>query len=242
MRRIGAVILILLTFTLSAAAQTFSADQVKAIEEIVRDYLLGTPEIIREAIETLQAKEQQSVEVRRQQAMVRFAHELMFDSSSPVLGNPNGNVTIVEFFDYRCPYCKRMAEVVGALIKSDGHIRHVMKELPIFGPESVFAARAALAAAVQGKYEALHRLLMGARSSLDRDTVLKIARNADVNLEQLARDMESPKIDDALGRTRDLAAALEVAGTPTFIVGREFVPGAISLEQLRSLVALSRKR
>lgn len=242
MCRIGAVILLLLTFTLPTAAQTFSADQVKAIEEIVRSYILGSPELIREAVEVLQAKEQPSVEVRREEAMVRFAHELMFDPSSPVLGNPNGDVTIVEFFDYRCPYCKRMAEVVGALIKSDGHIRHVMKELPIFGPESVFASRAALAAAVQGKYEALHRLLMGARNSLDRDTVLKLARKADVDLEQLERDMGSPKIYDALGRIRDLAAALEVAGTPTFIIGREFVPGAISPEQLRSLVALARKR
>jgi protein-disulfide isomerase len=227
---------------LPVAAQPFSADQRKAIEGIVRGYILGSPEIIREAAEALQAKEQLSIDDRRERAIAQFADDLISDPLSPVLGNPHGDVTIVEFFDYRCPYCKRMAEVITELIKEDGNIRHVMKELPIFGPESVYASRAALAAISQGKYESLYRLLIGARGALDRDTVMKLARKADVDLKQLARDMESPKIDDALGRTRDLAAALEVAGTPTFIIGREFVPGAVSLEQLRTLVALSRRR
>lgn len=241
MRRLVAAVLFALALQLPAAAQPFSPDQKKAIEEIVRAYILKNPEIIREAVEALQAKEQQSAEERRVEALARLKDELAFDPGSPVLGNPTGDVTVVEFFDYRCPYCKRMAEVITELIKEDGNIRHVMKELPIFGPESVYASRAALAAVSQGKYESLYRLLIGARGALDRDTVMKLARKAGLDLGKLARDMESPQVEAALSRNRDLAATLEVAGTPTFIVGRRFVPGAINLDEFKAIVARARK-
>lgn len=241
MRRLVAAVLLALAFQLPAAAQSFSPDQKKAIEELVRAYILKNPEIIREAVEALQAKEQQSAEERRVEALIRLKDELAFDKDSPVLGNPSGDVTVVEFFDYRCPYCKRTAPVVDQLVKDDGRIRRVMKEFPILGPESLFASRVALAAKAQDKYEAMHRLLIAAKGALDQDTVMKFAKEAGLDMAQLKRDLNSPAIDEALKKNRDLAGQLEITGTPAFIIGKEFVPGAAELDAFKTIVARARK-
>lgn len=241
MRRLAAAILLVLASHLPAAAQSFSADQKKAIEDIVRTYILKNPEIIREAVEALQAKEQQSAEERRIESMAKLKDELTSDPTSPVLGNPAGDVTVVEFFDYRCPYCKRAAPVVEQLVKEDGRIRRVMKEFPILGPESLFASRVALAAHAQGKYEAIHRLLISSRGALDQETVMRLAKEAGLDLVQLKRDLNSPLIDETLKKNRDLAGQIEITGTPAFIIGKEFVPGAVELDALRTIVARARK-
>lgn len=240
MRRLAATLL-LLVFALPALAQGISPDQKKAIEEIIRAYILKNPEIIREAVEALQAKEQQSAEERRADSMAKLRDELISDPASPVLGNPSGDVTVVEFFDYRCPYCKKTAPVVDQLVKEDGRIRRVMKEFPILGPESVVASRAALAAKAQGKYEALHRALIGAKGALDQDTIWKMAKEAGIDMERLKRDMNSPEVDEALKKNRELASALEITGTPAFIIGKEFVPGAADLDAFKVVVARARK-
>lgn len=241
MRRVVIALLLMLAASLPAAAQGFAPDQKRAIEEIVRAYILKNPEIIREAVEALQAKEQQSADERRAETMAKLQDELVSDPSSPVLGNPQGDVTVVEFFDYRCPYCKRTAPVVDQLVKEDGRIRRVMKEFPILGPESVFASRVVLAAQAQGKYEPLHRLLIGAKGALDQETVMKLAKEAGADMAQLKRDMASPKIDEVLKKNRELAGALEITGTPAFIIGREFVPGAADLDAFKAVVARARK-
>jgi protein-disulfide isomerase len=241
MRRLVAVVLFALALQLPAAAQPFSPDQKKAIEEIVRAYLLKNPEIIREAVEALQAKEQQSAEERRVEALARLKDELAFDPGSPVLGNPSGDVTVVEFFDYRCPYCKRTAPVIDQLVKEDGRIRRVMKEFPILGPESLFASRVALAARAQDKYEPMHRLLIAAKGALDQETVMKLAKEAGLDMAQLKRDLNSAAIDEALKKNRDLAGQLEITGTPAFIIGKEFVPGAAELDTFKTIVARARK-
>ena len=241
MRRLVAAVLFALALHLPAAAQPFSPDQKKAIEEIVRAYLLKNPEIIREAVEALQAKEQQSAEERRVEALARLKDELAFDPGSPVLGNPSGDVTVVEFFDYRCPYCKRTAPVIDQLVKEDGRIRRVMKEFPILGPESLFASRVALAARAQDKYEPMHRLLIAAKGALDQETVMKLAKEAGLDMAQLKRDLNSAAIDEALKKNRDLAGQLEITGTPAFIIGKEFVPGAAELDTFKTIVARARK-
>lgn len=241
MRRVAALLLVALALSFAAAAQTFSPDQKKAIEEIIRAYILTNPEIIREAVEALQAKEQQSTEERRIEAIVKRKSELTSDPTSPVLGNPAGDVTVVEFFDYRCPYCKRTDPVVDQLIKEDGRIRRVMKEFPILGPESQFASRVALAAGIQGRYEAVHKALISSKGALDKDTVLKLAKEAGADMDQLKRDLRSPTIESVLKKNRELAGALEITGTPAFIIGREFVPGAADLETFKAIVARARK-
>lgn len=241
MRRLVAALLLVLAFQLPAAAQSFSPDQKKAIEDLVRAYILKNPEIIREAVEALQAKEQQSAEERRSEALVRLKDELAFDPTSPVLGNSTGDVTVVEFFDYRCPYCKRTAPVVDQLVKDDGRIRRVMKEFPILGPESLFASRVALAAKAQDKYEPMHRALINAKGALDQDTVMKLAKEVGLDMPRLKRDLNDPAIDEALKKTRDLAGQLEITGTPAFIIGKEFVPGAADLDTFKTIVARARK-
>lgn len=241
MRRVVAALLVLAAFHLPAAAQGFSPDQKKAIEELVRAYILKNPEIIREAVEALQAKEQQSAEERRAESITKLRSELIADPTSPVLGNPAGDVTVVEFFDYRCPYCKRTGPVIDQLVKDDGRIRRVMKEFPILGPESQFASRVALAAAAQQKYEPVHRLLLGTKGALDKDTVMKLAKDAGVDMDRLKQDLKSPAIDEALKRNRELAGALEITGTPAFVIGKEFVPGAADLDTFKAIVARSRK-
>ena len=241
MRRLLAIAVVLLSAAAPALAQPFSAEQKQAIEEMVRAYILKNPEIIRDAVEALQAKEQQSAAERRQQAMAQLKDELLSDPNAPVLGNPTGDVTVVEFFDYRCPYCKRSDPIVRQLVKEDGRIRRVMKEFPILGPESVFASRAALAAHAQDKSQPLHRALMGAKGALDSETVLKLAKEAGLDMERLKRDMHAPAIDQALKRNRDLAGMLEITGTPAFIIGGEFVPGAAELDTFKAIVARARK-
>jgi len=240
MRRI-LLVLFALTFALPAAAQSFSPEQTKAIEEMVRAYILKNPEIIREAVEALQAKEQQSADERRMATAAQLKDQLLNDPAAPVLGNPAGDVTLVEFFDYRCPYCKKAAPVVEQLLKEDGKIRRVMKEFPILGPESVFASRAALAAKMQDRYEPFHKAMIGAKGALDQDMVFRLAKEAGVDVARMKRDMNAPEVEDALRRNRELASALEITGTPAFIIGNDFVPGAAELETFKTLVARARK-
>jgi protein-disulfide isomerase len=226
---------------LPALAQSFSAEQKQALEEMIRAYILKNPEIIRDAVEALQAKEQQSADARRSQALAQLQDELVADATSPVLGNPSGDVTIVEFFDYRCPYCKRTDPIVEQLVKEDGRIRRVMKEFPILGPESLYASRVALAARNQGKYEPMQKALISAKGALDKETVLRIAKEVGVDVDRLKRDIHDPAIEQILKKNRDLAGALEITGTPAFVIGREFVPGAAELDTFKAIVARARK-
>ena len=241
MRRLLVLSLLIAAVGLPALAQSFSTEQKQAIDEMIRAYILKNPEIIREAVEALQAKEQQSADARRTQAMTQLKDELQNDPTSPVLGNPSGDVTVVEFFDYRCPYCKRTDPIVEQLVKEDGRIRRVMKEFPILGPESLYASRVALAARNQGKYEPVQKGLIGAKGALDKEMVLKIAKDAGVDLDKLKRDLHDPAIEQILKKNRDLAGALEITGTPAFVIGREFVPGAADLETFKAIVARNRK-
>jgi protein-disulfide isomerase len=212
------------------------------VEEIVREYLLNNPEIIVEAIEKLEARQRQAQQADQRSAIAAHREQLQRDADAPVAGNPNGDVTMVEFFDYRCPYCKQVAPTVAQLLKEDGKLRFVFKELPILGPDSVVAARAALAANAQGKYMAMHSALLRYRGTYDEATVMRIATEAGLDTARLRADMAKPEIEAMIDRNRGLARALSVTGTPAFIVGDKVVPGAANLETLRTLIAEARKR
>jgi protein-disulfide isomerase len=157
-------------------------------------------------------------------------------------GNPKGAVTIVEFFDYQCGYCKREAAEMKKLLQADPDIRVVYKDLPILGPASVFAARAALAAQKQGKHEALHAALLETSEQLTDQGILRLAAEAGLNTAQLEKDMADQSVTAALDRNFQLQRALSIQGTPALIVGTEFVPGAANLDTLKELVARARKR
>lgn len=225
----------------AAKAQSVPAEQRQAIEQVVREYLLKHPEVIVEAIEELQKRERADEERKGKQGLSQNKDKLFNDPASPVAGNPKGDVTLVEFFDYQCGYCKSVQADVQKLIKDDGKLKFVFKEFPILGPASVVAAKAALASRAQGKYEAYHNALMANRGQLDEATILKIAASVGLDTERLKKDMDAPEVQQALGANLALAEQLGIRGTPGFVVGDRIVPGAIKLDDMKKLVSEARK-
>ena len=220
---------------------SLTPEQIKAIEQIVHDYLLHNPQVILDAVEKLEQQRHDEAQKAAKSVIAERRDELLHDPDSPVGGNPNGNVTVVEFFDYRCPYCKQVEPSLAQLRRDDHQLRFVYKEFPILGPDSVVASHAALAARKQNKYQQLHDALIGARGRLDEATVLKIAGEAGLDVQRLKKDMHSPDIDRIIARNMALARALGINGTPGFIVGDQLVPGAVDKETLENLIAEARK-
>ncbi len=241
--RLFAVLAVLLlggAAPLLAEEPAFDAREERAIREIVADYLRQNPEIILEAVRLLRERRAQAEGDRRRRAILRLRDRLERDPNSPVGGNPDGDVTIVEFFDYRCPYCKRVAPTVRELLERDGNIRLVYKEWPILGPDSEFAARAALAARKQGKYLEFHDRIM-AQERVDETSVLAAARELGLDVERLRADMRSPETERHLAETMELAERLGITGTPAFVVGEELIPGMADRATLEQLVARARE-
>lgn len=240
----AAVALLLAAAPLTAAAQEeqpLNPKQVEAVQKIVRDYIMANPEIVAQAIEALREKQRLAAEAEASKALVERANEIFQDPDSPVAGNPQGDVTIVEFFDYRCTYCKSVSDDLFTVVKNDGNVRLVFKEFPILGPESVYAARAALAARHQDKYEAFHRALMKMRGVVNEMTIMKTAADVGLNVEKLKKDMEGPDIEATLKRNMELARALDLNGTPAFVIGDRIIPGAIDQGTLKNLIEQVRK-
>jgi len=227
-------------FVKGEAAEAPDASRRQEIETIIREYLLAHPEVVTEALQEAERREQEAQRKRAAEAIRAHLAELTQDPGSPVGGNPQGRVTVVEFFDYQCGYCKREEVELKTLLQTDSDIRLVYKDLPILGPASVFAARAALAAQKQGKHEALHAALMAASQPLTDQEVLRIAAQVGLDAAKLEKDMADPSVSQALDRNFRLQRALNIQGTPALIVGTELIPGAASLETLKALVARAR--
>jgi protein-disulfide isomerase len=241
MRRLFALLLLVLAPLPAAAAEPFTPAQEEAIGRILREYLEKHPEAILEALEAAEAKAKEEAARNAQAALGAKKRELEQDPASPVLGNPKGDVTLVEFFDYRCPYCKQVSPTLQALAAEDKQLRIVMKELPILGKDSLTAARAALAAERQGKYAAFHHALMGLKGQLSEDAVLKTAAAVGLDLDRLEADKGRPEIEAQIRATYELAQALGIRGTPAFVVGGELIAGAVDLATLRRKIAGARK-
>lgn len=218
---------------------TIDVDDRAAIESIVREYLLKNPEIITEALEILQVREEMA-ELERQRAVLVSQQDEIFHSQSPIMGNPDGDVTLVEFFDYQCGYCKRVLNDVFAVTEDDPGLRVVFKDLPILGPVSTVAARAALAARNQGLYTEYHNALMGHRGQLSEQIIFDIAGAVRLDVGRLRRDMEAPEIRDELNANIRLAQQLGIRGTPAFVIGDQVVPGARSLQEIESFIERAR--
>ena len=208
----------------------------------VRGAILANPTMITDAIQALEQHRDAAMNAQRVQIMTAHKKLIREGRGLPVLGNPKGDGTIVEFFDYRCPYCKRSLAPVLALLKSDPNIRVVFKEFPILGPPSVFAARAAIASVAQGKYQKMHEKLMGHRGEFSDATVMGMARSLGMDVPRLRADMIDPRIDHVIGESKMLAERLGITGTPAFIIGDVMMPGFVDLATLRQLVVAARKR
>ncbi len=212
------------------------------IEKIVREYLLREPEVIYDAIQELQ-KRQQAAEATRQQTMiVEHADEIFRHADDPIVGNAAGDVTLVEFFDYHCGYCRSMVGNLRDLVAVDKQLRFVMKELPVLGPDSVTAARAALAASKldHAKYYDLHLALMQSKD-LSLESVLKIAAAKGYDPEALKAEMAASWVQERLDANHALAENLGINGTPSFVIGKTLIPGAVDIGRLAQLVVDERQ-
>ena len=225
----------------SVAGADISPEQRKAIEGIIHDYLMENPDVLIEALRAAEAKADHDADAKAALVLKDRRSEVFDDPATPVGGNPQGDVTIVELFDYRCPYCKQVQPTLQTLLDQDHRLRFVYKEMPVLGPSSVLAAHAALAAQRQDKYEAFHTAMMAAKGQITEDVVYKVAGSIGLDLDRLKRDMAAPEIERAVKANLALAKALEIHGTPGFIIGEHIVPGAIDLDALKNLIEEVRK-
>lgn len=220
-------------------AQTMSTEE---FNRRVREYLLENPEVIGEALQRLEQRELTAQQKVVETVLKTRADELLRDPESPVGGNPEGDVTLVEFFDYNCPYCRRVAPAMEKAISGDPKLRVVYKEFPILGEGSVVAAKAALASRKQDKYVAFHEALMRHKGQVNEKSVLKVAESVGLDEQRLKTDMEDEAITKAIGRNHELARALRINGTPGFVIGTRIIPGAVDLENLQAAIEEARKQ
>ena len=212
----------------------------ESVRKIVKEYLLEHPEVIEEAIQVLRAKRESGKQDRVRAALRDHDKALRSHPMSPVSGNPKGDVTLVEFFDYQCGYCKQSLKPVRDLLETDRQLRIVWKEFPILGPVSRFAARVAMASKKQGRYLEFHVAVMGSRGKLTEDRVMAIAGSVGLDVRRLRRDMEDPAIENYLDETIRLARVLGIRGTPAFVIGDTLVPGVVGGARLEELIAKAR--
>ena len=213
-----------------------------AFGQRVRAYLLEHPEVIYEAAQRYEARQRTEEQTEAQTVVKARADEILRDPDSPVGGNPEGDVTLVEFFDYNCSYCRQVAPIMEEAAAADPKLRIVYKEFPILGPNSTYAAKAALAIHRQGKYLAFHQALMQGRGSADQARVLDAAAKAGADIERVKADMDDPAIVTTIKKNLTLARDLRINGTPGFVVGDQIIRGATDLATLQALIQDARKK
>lgn len=227
----------------ASAADAFSDEQKAQIGEIVKDYLIKNPEVIIEIQAALEAKMEKEQADKLKSFMSENAKTIYRNPNSSVAGNPDGDITVVEFFDYNCGYCKRGMPELQKLIENDKRVRVVFKELPILSKGSEEAARAALAAKRQGKYWEFHQAMMSNKGQANEASSLKAAEGLGLDMAKLKADMKGAEVTDELEQMKALAKKMGISGTPHFLVGDKSIPGAPEdlHSQLESLVADFRK-
>lgn len=225
--------------SLPASAESALTPAQKAeVEAVVRELLVKKePEIIIRAAEAAQAKMEKETAQKGEEAIGKNLDKLVNDPDSPVGGNPKGDVTIVQFFDYSCGYCKMAQGHVEKLLSEDKNVRLVYKDLPILGDGSVKMAEAGLASVSQGKYQAFHNALMKLQKRPTEADVMEVAKSVGLDVEKLKKDMTSEKIKKIIESNRALAEELGIRGTPSFVIGGKLYPGAMQIDLLRDAVA-----
>jgi protein-disulfide isomerase len=231
--------------SLPAAPQSFSNDQQREIETVIRSYLLAHPEVLQEAMDALD-KHQKQADADKAKATITDNNATIFNSTHQVvLGNPQGKVTMVEFFDYNCGFCKRALPDMMSLLKTDPDLRFVLKEFPVLGEGSVDAAHVAVAARMQDstgkKYIEFHQKLLGGRGPADKTRALAAAKEAGFDMARIEKDMDSDEVKKTIDENMKLADALGVNGTPSYVVGDEVVVGAVGLDELKEKIKAGRK-
>jgi protein-disulfide isomerase len=242
----AAALALSLPFTLPsrASADDFSTSQRSEIEKIIREYLVSHPEVLQDAMAELE-KRQQAAEAEKAKTTIKDNSKEIFNSTRQVtVGNPQGDVTLVEFFDYNCGYCRRALSDLMTIMKDDGKLRVVLKEFPVLGPGSVEAAQVAIAVRMQDptgkKYLEFHQKLLGGRGQADRARALAVAKDVGLDMTRLEKDMASDEVKKTIDENLKLAETLGMNGTPSYVVGSEVVVGAVGLESLEQKVNTAR--
>jgi len=230
--RLLAALFMVVSIQMPASAEITETDRAE-LNEMIRDYILANPEVVREALIDLGRREERQ---RVEMAMTLLRE----DAGDPVLGNPDGSFVIYEFSDYNCGYCKRVFQPLQELIAGDSDIKLIIKEFPILSETSLLAAQAAVAAQAQGVFPEFHIAMMTARGAISMDSIIDAARVAGADTARLQADMNSPAVAAIIERTRSAAQALDISGTPGLVIGSQVIPGAISIEQMREIVAAER--
>ena len=219
----------------SAHAGVFGLSE-SEVKTIVKEYLLNNPEIVKEAMDNYAVKEE---EMKKQAAVAKlktYRTALERDPKTPVIGNPDGDITIVEFFDYNCGFCKMMFPKVLEYVRKDGNIRWVLKDMPSLGQTSDLAARAGLAAEKQGKYFEMHQALISHKGSLTEKDILSYARSVGLNMKTFEKDRKDPALNKIFEANRSLAGQFEFYGIPDFIIGDFISNGAMMGDELDTAV------
>ena len=229
----------------AAPAQSFTPDQRGEIEKIVREYLLNNPQLLQDVMAELE-KRQAFADAEKQRAAIKEHAAIIFNSSRQVtMGNPQGDVTFVEFFDYNCGYCKRALTDMLDLMKADAKLKVVLKEFPVLGEGSTQAAQVAVAVRMQDKtggkkYLEFHQKLLGGRGPADKARALAAAKEVGLDMSRLDKDMASDEVKETLAESFKMAEAMGLNGTPSYVIGNEVVIGAVGLPALKEKVNFAR--
>ena len=235
MTHLARLLLPCLLFAAPAMADEFTPAQRAEIVQILRGALKQDPSILRDAVGALQADDGD-----HQRAALAAAKDSLVDPADPVAGNAHGDVTIVEFFDTRCPYCRKLEPTMADLLARDRGVRLVYKDLPILGPASVLGSKALLAAQKQGGYEKLRDAIMAAPPQTTKAIVQEAAQRVGLDWKRLERDMDDPAIQARINVNLQLARSVGIEGTPALVIGGELIPGAVDLAELRKAVTTAR--
>lgn len=215
----------------------------KEIEGIVHEYIMKNPDVVIKSVQSKQLAAQAELKEKNRSIVASRSDEL-FESNSPFLGNPNGDILLVKFTDYQCSHCKSMEPVIEELISKNPELKVIIKETPIRGPGSIFAAKAALASDKQDKFPEFHKALLSTNEELSEETVLNLAESVGLDVDQLKFDMENEKIEEDIREVFSLARELSLKGTPFFILAQEsdvsdsvmFIPGAASEQHFQEQI------
>lgn len=227
---------------MAADAAALTEAQKAAVEDVVRELLTKKePDIIIKAAQELQKKEEAESATKAEKALESYKDQVFKDPHAPVGGNLKGDVTVVEFFDYQCHYCKLALTAVEKLLKEDKNLKIIYKEYPVLGPDSVEAAKISLAAAKQGKFSEMHQALLTTKEHLSGDGLMEVAKKAGLDTAKLKKDMASEEFAKWIEENQKVGMEIGARGTPTFVIGSKVYPGALPYEKLKSLVEEARK-
>lgn len=225
------------TTTETTMTTSFSDGQKAEINQLVASYIAENPDAIINSLQAARTKEMEAQRQKAQADIIKLKPELHADDGFPFLGNPKGDITIVEFFDYNCGYCKSVFPSIVKLTEEDKGVKVIFRDKPSLGNPSVFAAKAALAAHKQGKYFEMHKALMESKGRISEASVMKVAQDLKLDTDKLSKDLDAKEVNDMISKNQDLANKLGLRGVPAILIEDQYYPGAMPLEKMQEQIA-----